>query len=95
MTGDAWYLGYKTPIVAPEPSVERVDGVLPKMGGRIGTHMILWVLSHDSEVRSWGQSLHVHGSESHGGAHRVAPQAASKMKAQAEAKFDMYCRVLH
>jgi hypothetical protein len=33
--------------------------------------------------------------ESHGGAHRVAPEAASELKAQAEAKFHMYCFVLH
>jgi hypothetical protein len=31
--------------------------------------------------------------ESHDGAHYVAPDATSKAKAQAEAKFRMYCLV--
>jgi hypothetical protein len=35
--------------------------------------------------------LHGFDWESHGGAHRVSPEAASKIKAQAEAKFHMYC----
>jgi hypothetical protein len=37
-----------------------------------------------------GISLHDHDWESRSGAHRVAPEAASKVKAQAEAKFHMY-----
>jgi hypothetical protein len=38
---------YKTPTVAPEPFVELVARAVRLMGGRIGTHMLLWVLSHD------------------------------------------------
>jgi hypothetical protein len=37
-----------------------------------------------------GYSLHNFDSESHIGAHRVAPEAVSKMKTQAEAKLHMY-----
>jgi hypothetical protein len=33
--------------------------------------------------------------ESCGGAHCVAPEATSELKAQVEAKFQMYCFVLH
>jgi hypothetical protein len=49
-TGDPLYLGYKTPIVASEPSVEQMARVVYSMEGRIGTHMILWVLPRGSEV---------------------------------------------
>jgi hypothetical protein len=48
------YLGYKTPIVAPKPSLERVTGVVHSTGRRIGTHMLLQVLPQDSVVRPWG-----------------------------------------
>jgi hypothetical protein len=44
VTGDPRYSGYKTPIVAFEPSVEQVVGAIHSMGGRIGTHMLLQVL---------------------------------------------------
>jgi hypothetical protein len=44
------YAGYKTPIVAPEPSIEWVAGAIHLMEGRIGTHMILRVPPRDSEV---------------------------------------------
>jgi hypothetical protein len=54
VTSDLQYLGYKTLIVAPEPSVERVAGAVHSTGGRIGTHMLLCVPSRDSVVRSWG-----------------------------------------
>jgi hypothetical protein len=37
-------------IVAPEPFVERVAGDVRSMGGRIGTHMLLWVSSQDRVV---------------------------------------------
>jgi hypothetical protein len=50
VTGDPWYPGYKTLIVAPEPFVKQVIGVICLMRGRIGTHMILWVPPWDSEV---------------------------------------------
>jgi hypothetical protein len=50
VTGDRRYLGYKTPIVAPEPSVEQVAGAGHSMGGIIGTHMMLWVPLRESEV---------------------------------------------
>jgi hypothetical protein len=33
--------------------------------------------------------------ESCDGAHRVAPEAASELKVQVEAKFQMYCFILH
>jgi hypothetical protein len=39
---------------------------------------------------SVGQLLHNFDLKSHGGAHRVAPEAVSEMKTQAEAKFHMY-----
>jgi hypothetical protein len=54
ITGDMQYLGYKNRTVAPEPSVEWVAGAVPSTGGRIGTHMLLWVSSWDSMVRPWG-----------------------------------------
>jgi hypothetical protein len=51
---DPRYLGYKTPIVAPEPSVEwAVENIL-LMGGRIGNHMLLWALPQDLMMRLWG-----------------------------------------
>jgi hypothetical protein len=61
----------------------------------MGTHMLLWVPSQDLVVRPWGYSLHGRESESHGGTNHVAPEAASRFKAQAEAKFIIYCVVLH
>jgi hypothetical protein len=45
-------------------------------------------------MRSRAKSLHGRDMESRGGAHRVAPEATSELKAQAEAKFHMYCFVL-
>jgi hypothetical protein len=54
VTGDPWYPGYKTLIVAPEPFVERVTGAVHSTGGRIGTHMVLWVPSWDSVIGPWG-----------------------------------------
>jgi hypothetical protein len=36
--GDPWYLGYRTPTVAPEPFVEQVAGANCWTYGRIGTH---------------------------------------------------------
>jgi hypothetical protein len=53
--------------------------------------MLLRTLPRDSAARS----LHGFNRESHDGAHRVAPEAASELKAQAVAKFHMYCFVLH
>jgi hypothetical protein len=50
VTDDVRYAGYKTPIVAPEPSIEWVAGAIHLMEGRIGTHMILRVPPRDSEV---------------------------------------------
>jgi hypothetical protein len=52
--GGPWYLRYKTPIVAPEPSVERVVRVIRSTGGKIGTHMSLRVPPWVSEVGPWG-----------------------------------------
>jgi hypothetical protein len=49
-----WYHGYRTPIVAPEPFVERVVGAIHSTGGRIGTHMLLRVPLRDSVVRPCG-----------------------------------------
>jgi hypothetical protein len=40
-TGAPWYPRYKTPTVAPEPSIEWVAGANCLTGGRIGTHMVL------------------------------------------------------
>jgi hypothetical protein len=42
-----------------------------------------------------GLRLHGQDSESHGGAHRVAQEDVSRLKAQAEANFHMYCIGLH
>jgi hypothetical protein len=50
ITDDSWYPGYKTPIIALEPCVEQVVRAGHLMGGRIGTHMMLWVPPQDSEV---------------------------------------------
>jgi hypothetical protein len=41
------YLGYMTPIVAPEPSIEQVAGAIHSIGGRIGTHIIMRALLWD------------------------------------------------
>jgi hypothetical protein len=54
VTGDPRYPGYKTSIVASEPLVERVVGVVHSMVSRIGTHMLLRVSSQDSMVKTWG-----------------------------------------
>jgi hypothetical protein len=51
VTSDPRYPGYKTPTVAPEPSIERVAEAVCSTGGRIGTHMVLWVPSRDSVVK--------------------------------------------
>jgi hypothetical protein len=53
VTGDPWYLGYKTLRVAPLPSVERVTRVVRSTGGRIGNHKLLLELPQDSMVRTW------------------------------------------
>jgi hypothetical protein len=45
VTSDPRYTGYKNLIVAPEPSVERVVGAVHLTGGKIGTHISLWVPS--------------------------------------------------
>jgi hypothetical protein len=50
VTGNPQYPGYKTPTVAPEPSIKWVAGAGRLMDGRIGTHMILRGLPWDSEV---------------------------------------------
>jgi hypothetical protein len=42
-----------------------------------------------------GRSLHGRHMESRGGTHRVAPKAVAELKAQAKAKFHMYCFDLH
>jgi hypothetical protein len=82
ITGGPHYPGYITLIVAPEPFVERV--------AETSTHIVLWALPRDSMARLWGESLNDLDGESRGGAHRVAPEATSEVKAQAEAKFHMY-----
>jgi hypothetical protein len=64
------------------------------MLGRIGTQMLLWVPPWDSVMRPWGYGLHGFDWESYGGAHRVALEASSEMKAQAKAKFHMYYFIL-
>jgi hypothetical protein len=53
--------------------------------------MSLRILPQDSVVRPWGYSLHGRDSESHGGNHRVAPEVATELEAQVEAKFYMHC----
>jgi hypothetical protein len=90
VTSGLWYPGYKTPTVAPEPSVEWVVGAVHSMGGRIGTHMSLRVPPRDSVVRARGYSLNGRDSKSRSGTHRVAPEAAAKLKARMEPKFHMY-----
>jgi hypothetical protein len=86
-------LRYKTLTVAPEPTVEPALENVLLMGGKIDTHMLLRALPRDSAVRLWGESLHNFNWESRGGAHRAAPEDASEIKAQAEAKSHMYCFV--
>jgi hypothetical protein len=54
LTGGPRYSGYNTPVVAPEPSVERVAGAIRSMGGRMGTHMLLRILLQDLVVWPWG-----------------------------------------
>jgi hypothetical protein len=54
VTGGPQYSGYKTLIVAPEPSVELVGRVVHSTVGRMGTHMSLRVPPWDSMVRPWG-----------------------------------------
>jgi hypothetical protein len=80
VTGDPRYPGYKTPIVTPEPSVERVVGAGRLTDGIIGTHIILWGPSWD--YGAYG--LHDQVSKSRGGAHRVAPEALSRLKSLVE-----------
>jgi hypothetical protein len=41
------YPGYITPIVAAELFIEQVARAVGSTGGRINTHMLLWVLSQD------------------------------------------------
>jgi hypothetical protein len=55
--------------------------------------MVLWMLLRDSVMTLWGQTLHDVNWESRGGAHRVATEATSEVKAQPEAKFHMYSQV--
>jgi hypothetical protein len=54
ITGGPRYLGYITPMVALEPSIERVAGAGHSTVGGTGTHMVLWALLWDSVVRLWG-----------------------------------------
>jgi hypothetical protein len=51
LTSDLWYLGYFTPTLAPEPSVEWVVGAGHSMVGITGSHMVLWALLRDLTVR--------------------------------------------
>jgi hypothetical protein len=51
---DLRYSGYKTTIVAPEPSVERVAEAVYSTGSKISADMLLRVLPWDSVVRPWG-----------------------------------------
>jgi hypothetical protein len=48
VTYGPWYPGYKTPAISPKPSIERVAGAVHSTGGRICTHMSLWVPPQDS-----------------------------------------------
>jgi hypothetical protein len=50
VTGDPRYPRYKTPIVDPEPSVERVVRAGRLTDGRVGTHMILRGPPWDSKI---------------------------------------------
>jgi hypothetical protein len=45
VTSDLQYSGYKIPLVDPEPSVEQTVEIVQLIGGRIGTHMLLWAVS--------------------------------------------------
>jgi hypothetical protein len=54
ITNDPRYPGYKILIVAPKPFVERVERAIHSTGGKICTHMSLWVPLRVSEVRPWG-----------------------------------------
>jgi hypothetical protein len=67
--------------------VERVARADHSTLGRTGTHILLWALP-------WDSAVHGLNWESRGGAHHVAPEAVSEIKAQAEAKFHMYFFVL-
>jgi hypothetical protein len=77
---DPWYRGYKTQTVAHDPSVEWVVRAVHSMGGKIGTHISLWVPSQNSVVRPWGWSLHGRDSESCSATHHVAPEAMDELK---------------
>jgi hypothetical protein len=50
ITDDPWYQGYKTLIVAPEPSVEQAVIAVHSTRGRIGTHMLLRVSPNPAVV---------------------------------------------
>jgi hypothetical protein len=52
--GGPRYLGYRTITTALEPFVEQVAGAVHLMGGKISTHISLWVPLWDSMVRPWG-----------------------------------------
>jgi hypothetical protein len=93
VTSGLWNPGYFTPIVVPEPSTERAVKNVLSTRGRIGAHMLLRALLRDLVCMLWGQSLHDLDQEYCGGAHRVTLEATSEVKAQAEAKFHMYCLV--
>jgi hypothetical protein len=74
-------------MVAPELVVECVARVIHLMGGKSGSHMLLWVPTRDSVVRSWGLCLHGRDSKSYSGAHHVAPKTAAELEARSEASF--------
>jgi hypothetical protein len=52
ITDGPQYPRYRTPIVAPEPSVEWVVRAVHSTGGRISTHMLLWAPQRDSVLRT-------------------------------------------
>jgi hypothetical protein len=54
VTGGLLHPVYKTPTVAPRPSVKWVAGASNSMGGRISTQMLLWIPPRDLVVRPWG-----------------------------------------
>jgi hypothetical protein len=54
VTSGPRYPEYITPIVAPEPSVERVARGGHSTVGGTGTHMVLWALPQNLAVRLWG-----------------------------------------
>jgi hypothetical protein len=54
VTGDLRYRGYFTLTVTLEPSVEWVAGTGHLTVGKIGSHVVLWALPRDSEVRLRG-----------------------------------------